>query len=44
MSLIPWRSKQKGAVQVESSPMGALRTEIDRLFDAFTREPWGALD
>jgi len=44
MSLIPWRNKQKGAVQVESSPMGALRTEIDRLFDSFMRDPWAALD
>jgi len=44
MSLIPWRNKQKGAVQVESSPTGALRNEIDRLFDSFMRDPWGALD
>ena len=43
MSLIPWRNKQKGAVQAESSPMTALRTEIDRLFDSFMREPWAAL-
>ena len=44
MSLIPWRNKQKGAVQAESSPMTALRTEIGRLFDSFMREPWAALD
>jgi HSP20 family protein len=44
MSLIPWRNKQKGAVQAESSPVTALRTEIDRLFDSFMRDPWAKLD
>jgi HSP20 family protein len=44
MSLIPWRNKQKGAVEAASSPMTALRTEIDRLFDSVMRDPWAALD
>lgn len=44
MSLIPWRSKQKQPGQREFSPLATLRSEIDRLFDAFLRDPWEALD
>ncbi len=43
MSLIPWRNKRE-APGGELSPMVALRSEIDRLFDSFVREPFGALD
>jgi HSP20 family protein len=41
MSLIPWRNKQP---EGEMSPMVALRSEMDRLFDSFIRAPLGALD
>ncbi|HEY4760225.1 MAG TPA: Hsp20/alpha crystallin family protein [Thermoguttaceae bacterium] len=44
MSLIPWRSKQREGIPAESSPLAALRTEMDRLFDSFIREPFGMLD
>jgi len=44
MSLIPWRSKQREPVRLQESPLGSLRAEIDRLFDTFLREPWGAWD
>jgi HSP20 family protein len=44
MSLIPWRGKQHEAAAGETSPIGALRTEIDRLFDSLIREPLGNVD
>src|SRR3972149_5091364 len=44
MSLIPWRSKQREGIPAESSPLASLRTEMDRLFDSFIREPFGMLD
>jgi HSP20 family protein len=45
MSLIPWRNKPlAGGPEGESSPMLALRNEIDRLFESFFREPFGAID
>ena len=40
MSLIRWRNKRQR--EGELSPMVALRSEMDRLFDAFFREPFGA--
>lgn len=43
MSLIPWRSKRESR-SGELSPMLALRNEIDRLFDAFFREPFSGWD
>jgi HSP20 family protein len=43
MSLIPWRGKRESQ-QGELSPMIALRNEMDRLFDSFVREPFGAID
>jgi len=43
MSLIPWRNKQQVGVEPESSPLVTLKAEMDRLFDAFTREPFGGL-
>ena len=43
MSLIPWRNKPESQPG-ELSPMVALRSEVDRLFDSFFREPFGALD
>jgi HSP20 family protein len=43
MSLIPWRNKREIA-QGEMSPMFALRSEVDRLFDSFLREPLSAIE
>jgi HSP20 family protein len=43
MTLIPWRGKQREGEQTES-PLVALRSEMDRLFDTFLREPLGAID
>lgn len=43
MSLIPWKSKQREGERTES-PLVALRSEMDRLFDTFLREPFGAWD
>jgi HSP20 family protein len=44
MNLIPWRNKQPEGVRGELSPIVALRGEMDRLFDSFFREPFGAMD
>lgn len=43
MSLLPWRIKREG-VPGEMSPMFALRSEVDRLFDSYLREPLSSLD
>jgi HSP20 family protein len=43
MSLIPWRNKEREGLPATST-LGALRSEMDRLFDSFFREPFGALD
>jgi len=40
MALIPWRNKGRdGAL----APLSDLKQEIDRMFDAFTRDPWSSL-
>jgi HSP20 family protein len=44
MSLIPWRNKSRSPVRTEESPLVTLRSEIDRMFDAVMRDPFGALD
>jgi HSP20 family protein len=44
MSLIPWRGKREGQQQGELPPLMTLRNEMDRLFDSFVREPFGAMD
>ena len=44
MSLIPWRSKQKESGPSEQSPLANLRTEMDRLFDAYIREPLASFE
>jgi HSP20 family protein len=44
MTLIPWRNKQHDGMQTENAPLATLRTEMDRLFDSFVREPFGMLD
>jgi HSP20 family protein len=43
MSLIPWRNKREGQ-ETELSPLVSLRGEMDRLFDSFLRDPFGAMD
>ncbi len=44
MNLIPWKSKQRSENGGEPGSLLALRHEMDRLFDAFVREPFGMLD
>ncbi len=41
MSLIPWRRREEGG---EMAPLVSFRNEMDRLFDTFLREPFGAID
>jgi HSP20 family protein len=42
MSLIPWRNKREDAGEI--APLVSFRNEMDRLFDTFLREPFGAMD
>ncbi len=42
MNLIPWKNKREDGGEL--SPLVSLRSEMDRLFDAFLREPFGAMD
>jgi len=44
MALVPWKSKQRESEGTEGSPLAALRTEMDRLFETFVREPFSAVD
>lgn len=44
MNLMPWKSKPLETRENEMSPILALRNEMDRLFDSFFREPFGAMD
>jgi len=44
MSLIPWRTKRSDSEPTVSSPLVALRNEMDRMFDAYIREPFGTLE
>jgi HSP20 family protein len=44
MNLVPWRNKQRDSRHGEESPLVPLRGEMDRLFDSFVREPFGALE
>ncbi len=43
MALVPRKSRALGPRR-QFGPLGALRTEMDRLFDTFLREPFGGLD
>ncbi len=43
MSFIHWRNKSEGRPG-EMSPLFALRSEVDRLFDSYLREPLSSLD
>jgi len=44
MNLIPWKNRPVGTDQGEVSPLAALRGEMDRLFDAFAREPLAGIE
>jgi len=44
MALIPWRNKVRERGPGETSPLATLRTEVDRLFESFLREPFGGVD
>jgi HSP20 family protein len=44
MSLIPWRNKLKEGVPSEDSPLAALRGEMDRLFEAYVRDPLASIE
>ncbi|MBN1908743.1 MAG: Hsp20/alpha crystallin family protein [Pirellulales bacterium] len=44
MNLIPWRNKQSEDSETGRSSLTTLRGEMDRLFDRFVREPFGALE
>ena len=44
MALIPWRSKVRERGPGETSPLVSLRSEIDRLFESFLREPLAGID
>jgi len=44
MNLIPWKNKLRGEDGGQPASLLTLRHEMDRLFDTFFREPFGALD
>jgi HSP20 family protein len=43
MSLIPWKNKSTGQQENRLSPLVDFRSEMNRLFDSFLREPFGSL-
>ncbi len=43
MAFIPWKNKSDQSPDGGLSPMGELRSEMNRLFDTFLREPFGTL-
>jgi HSP20 family protein len=43
MSLVPWKNKSGDGSQNRLSNMGDFRSEVNRLFDSYLREPFGAL-
>ncbi|MBN1588642.1 MAG: Hsp20/alpha crystallin family protein [Pirellulales bacterium] len=44
MNLIPWKHKSASEPLRTSTALASLRSDMDRLFDAFVREPFGALE
>jgi HSP20 family protein len=45
MNLVPWRNKQENGGGVRNlSPINSFRDEMDRLFDTFFRDPFGAME
>jgi HSP20 family protein len=43
MNLVPWKNKSGETPEGRLSPMGDFRTELNRLFDSFWREPFDSL-
>ena len=43
MSLIPWRNKTNGS-RGETTAIAELRSEMDRVFDSFLRDPFGGFN
>jgi HSP20 family protein len=43
MSIIPWKNKTTESGTSRESPLAEIRTEVNRLFDSFLREPFGSL-
>ncbi len=41
MSVIPWKNKSTETPAGRESPLAEIRTEVNRLFDSFLREPFG---
>ena len=44
MNLIPWRNKMREGDSGHLMPLAELRSEMDRLFESFFREPLAAMD
>ncbi|HBO46373.1 MAG TPA: molecular chaperone [Planctomycetaceae bacterium] len=44
MNLIPWKNKSVEEAARGVGPMSTLRADMDRLFENFVREPFGAID
>ena len=44
MSPIPWKCKRPEGRPEETSPITALRSEMERLFNTYVREPWDTAD
>ena len=40
MALIPWRNKLRSELEAQDTPLADLRSEMNRLFDNFLREPF----
>ena len=43
MNLVPWKNKAGDVTPAGRSPLVEFRSEMNRLFDSFLREPFGAL-
>jgi len=43
MNLVPWKNKSGETPEGRLSPVSEFRSEVNRLFDSFLREPFGAL-
>ncbi len=44
MTLVRWKNRPPRSSHGELSPLAALRNEMDRLFEGFTREPLGGIE
>jgi HSP20 family protein len=44
MSAMPWKTKEQEGDGGPLSPLSTLRTEVERLFDSFMRDPRAVLD